>query len=424
MKILFATGKLNSVLSATHKIVYQLAGQLQANGHQCSVCGFSFDCDESESLDRGVHVYRWNSPLAYDAAQLKFDKYVQQLGANKRDGARKSFMLSHPFSSALLALRYSGFIKPARRAAAYADRVKKLVLKEKYDAVVAVYMPFDEAMHTAKALRGIVPVCLYQADPWGLHRDEKLAKDQELHILQETELFGIADHVITTPALYRLYLEHEAYMPFAEKLTPMNFPNIRPSQQNDAKSVFDFDKDSINLLFCGLLEDEYRSPQLFLQTAQQLIDEGMPLKIHFLGNSTSKSLVPFMKKYPQNIIHHQAVSLAQAVATMKAADFLLNISNTLDNQVPSKIFDYFSLGKPVLNVQKIDNCPSREYFDRYPLAFTLCDRNPDADKMKEFLLSAKGKTISFDTVSELFHDATLEYAADTTEKILADILKI
>ena len=90
--------------------------------------------------------------------------------------------------------------------------------------------------------------------------------------------------------------------------------------------------------------------------------------------------------------------------------------------MPSKIFDYFSLGKPVLNVQKIDNCPSREYFDRYPLSFTLTDRTPDVQGMKEFLLSAKGRCVSYDTVLELFYDATLEYAADKCEKILADIL--
>ena len=228
--------------------------------------------------------------------------------------------------------------------------------------------------------------------------------------------------MITTHALHRLYLAHEAYKPFAEKLTPMNFPNIRPAQHSDAESVFSFDPDSINLLFCGLLEDEYRSPELFLGCASELIDNGLPLKIHFLGTSTSSCLPQFIKKYPQNIFHHQAVALEKAVATMEKADILLNISNTLDNQVPSKIFDYFSLGKPVFNVQKIKNCPSREYFDRYPLGFTLCDYAPDRSAAKEFLLSVKGKTTDFDTVSKLFYDATIEYAADKTEKILADIL--
>ena len=422
MKILFATGKLNSVLSATHKIVYQLAVEMQKLGHSCSICGFSTDCEQSVSTDRGLTVHRWNSPLCYDKAQLKFDSYVQSLGSNERVNARKKFMASHPVSSALLALRYSSFVKPDRRAKLCAQKVKQLVLKEKFDIVVPVYMPFHEAMYTAEALEGIVPVCLYQADPWGLHRDPKWAKDEAEHIRQEADLFRKARHIITTPALHRLYLEHESYKEFKDRLTPLNFPNIRPPQESCEESVFRFDSKDINLLFCGLLEDGYRSPAPFLETAGKLIDGGMPLKIHFLGTSTSKALEQYMAQYPQNVVHHQAVSLEKAVATMEKADILLNISNTLDNQVPSKIFDYFSLGKPVLNVQKIENCPSREYFDRYPLAFTLCDFNPDSDALKDFLIRAKGRSTDFETVKELFYDATLEYAADTAEKVLADIL--
>ena len=107
---------------------------------------------------------------------------------------------------------------------------------------------------------------------------------------------------------------------------------------------------------------------------------------------------------------------------MKKADILLNISNTLDNQVPSKIFDYFALGKPVLNVQKIENCPSREYFDRYPLAYTVCDYAPDSEQLKDFLLNSKGKTIDYEKVSQLYYDATLEYASESCEKILTAIL--
>jgi hypothetical protein len=132
----------------------------------------------------------------------------------------------------------------------------------------------------------------------------------------------------------------------------------------------------------------------------------------------------YCKKYPDRIVRHEAVSFDRAVATMKKADILLNISNTLDNQVPSKIFDYFSLGKAVINAQKIENCPSREYFDRYPLAYTICDYAPDAEGLEKFVTNAKGRTIDFETVRELFYDATIEYAADTTEKILAGIAEL
>ena len=420
MKILFATGKLNKGFSPTGKIIFQLACRLAQQGHSCCICGFCADEQPSDTVENGVRLLRLSSGMAADRAQRKFDEYSETLGENKRAAARKSFMLRHPLNAAVLAYRYSAFFDGQKRAKIYGKKIKQLCAEEKYDIVVPVYMPFYEAMAVCSQLGGSVPLCLYQTDPWGLHRLPEYAKDMPLHIRQETQIFDTAQRIITTPALYRLYRQEKDYLPYADKLTPLNFPNIQKPDTSHEQPVFRFDKSDINILFCGLLEDEYRSPKVFLEAAAKLIENGLPLKIHFLGTSTSRHLQYFIKKYPQNIIHHQAVSFPRAFATMQSADFLLNLSNTLDNQVPSKIFDYFSLGKPVINVQKIKNCPAREYFDRYPAAFTFEDFAPDEESLERFITQSKGKIVDFDTVKEIFKDATVEYAAEVLEKVLSE----
>ena len=53
--------------------------------------------------------------------------------------------------------------------------------------------------------------------------------------------------------------------------------------------------------------------------------------IHFLG-----------KKRKEDIIR-----------IYQEADILVNIGNSIDNQMPSKIFEYISTGKPILNFYKI-----------------------------------------------------------------------
>ncbi|MBE6894788.1 MAG: glycosyltransferase family 4 protein [Ruminococcaceae bacterium] len=422
MKILFATGKLNRGFSPTGKIIFQIARELAKKGHSCYMCGFSADTAETVAVEDGVNLLRWNSGLLTDKAQQAFDSYAATLGENARRSARKSFLFKNPLMFGVLGYRYSPLYNPSERAQRFGLRVKDFVLKENIDVVCAVYMPFGEAMQTVQQLDGIVPVYLYQTDPWGLHRLPEFAKDADIHIQQETELFAKAKHIVTTPALYRLYKEDSRYMPFVHKMTALNFPNIKPAATCKGESVFKFDDSCTNLLFCGLLEDEYRSPEIFLQTVCSLIDKGERIKVYFLGTSTSRALQGLCTEYPQNIFHHEAVSFDRAFATMKKADFLLNISNTLDNMVPSKIFDYFSLCKPVVNVQKIENCPSREYFDRYPLSFTFEDFAPDEKALAKFLTEAKGKTEKYQTVEKLFKDATIEYAAEKTEKILTDIL--
>ena len=114
------------------------------------------------------------------------------------------------------------------------------------------------------------------------------------------------------------------------------------------------------------------------------------------------------------------VDVDTAFATMEKADVLLNISNAVDNLVPSKIFDYFSMGKPVLNLQKIENCPAEEYFAKYPLCYNLKEFEPaDAEALWEFLKKAKGQKIAFADVEKIYAEATVDYVADVMEKAFA-----
>ena len=60
---------------------------------------------------------------------------------------------------------------------------------------------------------------------------------------------------------------------------------------------------------------------------------------------------------------------AETARTMQTqADVLLNLGNAVDNQLPSKLFDYFAAGKPVLHLCVIENDPALPY---------LCDLFPE-----------------------------------------------
>ena len=143
-----------------------------------------------------------------------------------------------------------------------------------------------------------------------------------------------------------------------------------------------------------------------------------------MGVNNSAFLDRYIEKYPENIFFVEKVSADIAFATMDKADILFNVSNMLDNQVPSKIFDYFSMGKAILNLQKIENCPAQEYFDRYPLCHTLKEfEECDAQAVVEFLKNAKGRQLDFEAVRGIYADATLEYVASVMEKAFEAGLK-
>lgn len=95
---------------------------------------------------------------------------------------------------------------------------------------------------------------------------------------------------------------------------------------------------------------------------------------------------------------------AETARTMQAqADVLLNLGNAVDNQLPSKLFDYFAAGKPVLHLCVIENDPALPYLARYPLALVLHQGQADAaDILHHWLGEVCGKQLPFGEVCGLF----------------------
>lgn len=421
MKILFSTGELEKVFTATNKIALQVAQELcKKNGDECILVGISTQSEPFVEMTGGVRLVHINSDSVFDKAQIKLERFIDRNSDKNRDGAKRSFMLCHPFCAVLLAIKYSGIFKKNLTARSYQHQLSRIISEEKPDKIVITYMPFDLAECVFEIENISCPIYLYQMDPWGLHRLPELAKDEAEHTRQELAIFKRAEHIFTTPILLRQYLQHSEYKHYTQKMTALDFPNIRKIPKNlEEQGVFDFDKSYTNLLFCGIIEDNYRSPEGFLKNLSTLFTSDKKVRFYFVGTNLSECLTRYQKEYSDFIFLHDFVSLDKAFATMHAADILVNISNNLDNQVPSKIFDYFSLGKPILNVQKIENCPSREYFDHYPLTYTFEDYNQASGcQIASFIHMAKGKRLEYDQVAQIFSCATIAYAAEKISEVL------
>ena len=86
---------------------------------------------------------------------------------------------------------------------------------------------------------------------------------------------------------------------------------------------------------------------------------------------------------------------------------MVNIGNTITNQLPSKLLDYISLRKPILNIYKIDECPTLEILKDYPLSLSVSE-NENVEtascKIEEFILSNIGKTVDVETVKKYYRD--------------------
>ena len=414
MKILFAVGDFDKQLHATNKIVYNIAESLAVKGHNCIFSGISLFDNACTEQKNNLKLVRFNSFHPCDRAFLALENFVHTSGLS-REEAKKKFYFAHPFHTAALLYRYNISKKPLYNVKSYVQQVKKLTEKEKPDALVVSYMPFAHAHALVTECSWDIPVIAYQLDPWGLHRSFSSEAESLARIAEETALFEKCSKIITTPVLYRQYSQHPDYEKYLDKMITLNFPNVKPLPEFAASDcVFDFDHDTVNLLFSGIIHDEYRSPQFMLEMLKTLRENGFEkFRVYFLGTNESETLKKFTAENDW-VIHHGNVPLEQAFATMQSADVLINIGNTFDNQVPSKIFDYFAFGKPVLNIEKIKDCPAKEYFDRYPLTYTaneLAD-NKNTDELAGFIAASKDNRMIYSQVETLFADCTLNYATD------------
>lgn len=414
MKILFSAGDFDKQLHAVNKIVLGIADQLSKKDFDCIFTGVSLFNNACIEQQGNLKLVRFNSSHSCDKAFLALENYVKQSGLS-REEAKKKFYFAHPLHSAALLYRYNISKRQLYSVNSYIKQVKNLADKEKPDVLVVSYMPFAHAHALVTEHKWDIPIIAYQLDPWGLHCSLDNEQAKQKNIAEETTLFERCTKIVTTPVLYRQYSKHPDYQKYLDKMVQLNFPNVKPLPDNSADNcVFDFDKNIVNLLFCGIVHDKYRNPQFLLDSLKAVRENGFDkFKVYFLGTNESNSLKQFMAENNW-VVHHGNVSLDKAFSTIAGADVLINIGNTYDNQVPSKIFDYFAFGKPILNVEKIADCPAREYFERYPLSYTLLEwkLHNNTGELIQFISTAKNSNILYNEVEKLFNDCTLNYATD------------
>ena len=105
------------------------------------------------------------------------------------------------------------------------------------------------------------------------------------------------------------------------------------------------------------------------------------------------------------------------VKYFEGVDILVNLENTIPNQLPSKVFEYIASGKPIINFYEDENSMGLHYFGRYPLAinFNLNSYNEDdIMRLRTFIKENKDKRLSYEEATNLMKEAR-------SENVLSDI---
>lgn len=281
------------------------------------------------------------------------------------------------------------------------DAAKKLHRDYPFDVVISTMEPFPSGCAAIK-----LPGCkkfLYVMDPPACTYDDSAVTPYRRRMLPKV----LAGHecILTTPFI-RQALKDKGLGQYDHKIISVGFPMLEEHINTNDSS------EKIELLFCGWMYSEIRSPRYFLDIVERLDER---FRVAFMGKECDKLTERFD-------IHTRAelVTLPQqpydvALEAMARADILINIGNSVDVHMPSKTLEYINTGKPMVNFHKLTKCPTLYYTNRYPLCLNLYEGDPDLDsaarRFISFCLDTKGKTVPRSMILDEYPDCTPEYIA-------------
>ena len=435
-KILILQEYLFANTDANSKLVFRICKQLLGMGYDVSVLGVVHNEAEHVSEYQGIHLIHepdnraaFVKNLSNRLGRFKFLRFIL---------CPRTIWYRYHYG------RYMPFFLEARRW------LRKHV--SEYDALIACCSPYYP-LQLASEVADKVPVIYYKIDPVSsIYRvydgDCALAT-----VENEVKWDSVAMRIMMPDVVYRDYMRLPTKIN-GNKVRIVQFPNVRRlvdsrksiDERSDQQSVISsqLDNTKCNLFFIGKFYADIRHPQYLFDLMGKLMGTGIVL--HIVGPINNMGFdKEYIEKYftnkIENIRYHGAVPPAEADALLTQADVLVHVGNAVDSLMPSKILDYISSGKPILNICKIRTCPTIPLMERYPLGLTLFEPSVVSDQLsvvssqssvfsdqlaeqvKDFCMKNKGKQVPYEEIEKLYPECTIEYVGKQFDKAIQDAIK-
>ncbi len=348
----------------------------------------------------------------YKTCQYLHDPYVNYSKNNikppKSIIKKLFFYITHPrklFYSFLTIFKKSGM------EFEYKIEINKLIKANKIDVILACSRP-DYTLFVASKFTKKIPVLYYKMDSFVAVNSERIYPRNTPK--KEALIDSNVTKIITTSIIYKKYMQYPLSKN-KDKVVVLEYPNIEKKDILIKKSSINFDNNKINCVFIGKLYNKIRHPQYLFDLIDSLKDPNIIL--HIVGGFGSEFSTDFLDKYfsnkHNNIIYHGEVPPEEADCILMQSDILIHIGNTTVNSMPSKILDYISSGKPIVNIIKNKECPTIPYMETYPLSLNLFEEKGLSPKtaydFKKFCYEKKGAVIPFEEIKKQYCFATKEY---------------
>ncbi|MGX5201598.1 hypothetical protein [Aliikangiella sp. IMCC44632] len=177
------------------------------------------------------------------------------------------------------------------------------------------------------------------------------------------------------------------------------------------------------LVYAGGLFKGVRDPDYCIRILSAL-SERIEFEVKFFSFGSGNLLVDSHARKNKNLITSRGrVEQNVLYEVLEHSNILLNIGEVEGKQISSKLFEYISLGKPIVHFAYTKNCVNSKLLERYPLSLIVVQDEGKFEvnlaMLKDFILSSRNKRLTFEDVCLIYPDARPE----ETAKILIDSIK-
>lgn len=277
---------------------------------------------------------------------------------------------------------------------------------EQYDYIISISGRYDATMAVLRfCKKHEVKMILYQVDPCASNKIYD-AKSKKKRACFEKSLISKSTAVFTTPIIYKEC--HYDVNDIEGKIVPVEFPLIIPMA---GRHVYKTPK---RCVFLGSFYAGIRDPSFTLDVFTTLVKRHKA-ELWFIG-PTESILNDEQSKIGIKCFGRRTIE--ECNDYMDEADCLINIGNRINNQVPSKIFDYISTGKPIINICAINDDPCIPYLSKYPLALTIYEGDERASTKVEAFLESLNNILNNREIEEIYQECTPNYVVDVMCSII------
>ena len=299
---------------------------------------------------------------------------------------------------------------PARK------KLKSLCKEDKYDLVISVGLPFTAHL-LGKYFKTLNP-----NGSWIMDIEDPFCFSDvfwvnnfniyaNLNKNAEKSCFKLADGIsVTNIRAKEIYSQ---LFDFAKNKIKVIYPLLHSKTENVSESLTDQNSEFYNLGYFGSFYNKVREPEKLLSFLESIYKNNpeffQKIKIHIAGQISPAHVLVFnryRKEILDHIIFYGFMEQQKSQNLMQKMDCLINIGNTTDYHLPSKIVEYLHVKKPIINLMSNRNDSVRCLIGNMPF-FHLPSLYKDKD-IKDavtYLQFYRNKTFNHTLDLEMFSTA-------------------